>query len=89
MDWRRSDGSRSGSRRPILCLVTDRRAARGPLPGAVAAALAGGVDWVQVREKDLSGTQHHWNPARRLAQPHVQLHLFPSAHVAKEEDEGV
>ena len=57
MDWRRSDASLSSARRPILCLVTDRRAGRGPLPGAVAAALAGGVDWVQVREKDLSGTQ--------------------------------
>lgn len=57
MDWRRSDGSLSSARRPILCLVTDRHAARGPLAGAVAAALAGGVDWVQVREKDLSGAQ--------------------------------
>jgi thiamine-phosphate diphosphorylase len=41
--------------RPLLCLVTDRRACRGPLAEAVAAAVAGGVDWVQVREKDLSG----------------------------------
>ncbi|MEN8158857.1 MAG: thiamine phosphate synthase [Myxococcota bacterium] len=42
-------------RRPLLCLVTDRRAARGPLGDAVAAAVAAGVDWVQVREKDLDG----------------------------------
>ena len=41
--------------RPLLCLVTDRRVCRGPLAEAVAAAVAGGVDWVQVREKDLSG----------------------------------
>jgi thiamine-phosphate pyrophosphorylase len=41
--------------RPILCLVTDRRSARGPLPEVVAAAVRGGVDWVQVREKDLDG----------------------------------
>jgi thiamine-phosphate pyrophosphorylase len=44
-----------GSAKPILCLVTDRRSARGPLPEVVAAALRGGVDWVQVREKDLDG----------------------------------
>jgi thiamine-phosphate pyrophosphorylase len=36
--------------------VTDRRSARAPLPEAVAAAVAAGVDWVQVREKDLEGT---------------------------------
>lgn len=42
--------------RPLLCLVTDRRVCRGPLAEAVAAAVAGGVDWVQIREKDLSGT---------------------------------
>jgi thiamine-phosphate pyrophosphorylase len=41
--------------RPVLCLVTDRRSARGALPEIVAAALRGGVDWVQVREKDLDG----------------------------------
>jgi thiamine-phosphate pyrophosphorylase len=41
--------------RPILCLVTDRRSARGALPELVAAAVRGGVDWVQVREKDLDG----------------------------------
>jgi len=41
--------------RPILCLVTDRRAAQHPLPELAAAAVRGGVDWVQVREKDLDG----------------------------------
>jgi len=41
--------------RPLLCLVTDRRTARAPLPEAVAAAVAAGVDWVQLREKDLDG----------------------------------
>lgn len=41
--------------RPILCLVTDRRLGQGPLPERVAAAVAGGVDWVQIREKDLDG----------------------------------
>lgn len=41
--------------RPLLCLVTDRRSSRAPLPEAVAAAVAAGVDWVQIREKDLPG----------------------------------
>jgi thiamine-phosphate pyrophosphorylase len=40
---------------PILCLVTDRRIARMPLDEAVAAAVFGGVDWVQLRERDLEG----------------------------------
>jgi thiamine-phosphate diphosphorylase len=39
----------------VLCLVTDRRSSRAPLPDAVADAVAAGVDWVQVREKDLEG----------------------------------
>ncbi len=41
--------------RPLLCLVTDRRASSRPLPEVVAGAVRGGVDWVQVREKDLAG----------------------------------
>lgn len=40
--------------RPVLCLVTDRSLCER-LPAAVEAAVAGGVDWVQVREKDLDG----------------------------------
>jgi thiamine-phosphate pyrophosphorylase len=47
---------------PILCYVTDRRGLRPPSPRGLLAALAGkieaaasaGVDWVQIREKDLS-----------------------------------
>lgn len=39
--------------RPCLMLVTDRQRARGPLEDAVAAAVAGGVNVVQVREHDL------------------------------------
>jgi len=39
--------------RPVLCLVTNRRLCERPLPEVVAAAVAGGVDWVQLREKDL------------------------------------
>jgi thiamine-phosphate pyrophosphorylase len=41
--------------RPILCLVTDRRLARAALETAVAEAVLGGVDWVQLRERDLGG----------------------------------
>ena len=35
--------------------MTDRHASQHPLPEAVEAAVAGGVDWVQLREKDLLG----------------------------------
>jgi len=35
--------------------VTDRAASRRPLADAVAAAVSAGVDWVQIREKDLEG----------------------------------
>jgi thiamine-phosphate pyrophosphorylase len=38
---------------PPLLLVTDRRQARQPLAGVVAAALAAGCRWISVREKDL------------------------------------
>src|SRR5579872_4124680 len=46
---------------PILCYVTDRRslsvpsAAVGVLCQKIAAIVAAGVDWVQIREKDLPG----------------------------------
>ena len=41
---------------PCLCLVTDRRLAPGAeLPRRVAAAVAGGVNLAQLREKDLPG----------------------------------
>lgn len=41
--------------RPILCLVIDRAVARGDLATSVAAAVRGGVDWVQIRDRELSG----------------------------------
>lgn len=49
--------ARGGGRGPIgLCLVTDRTATGGRPPGAIAlAAVSGGVDLIQVREKDLPG----------------------------------
>ena len=43
----------SDASRPILCLVTDRAASRLPLPEVVAIAVASGVDWIQVREREL------------------------------------
>lgn len=43
---------------PCLCLVTDRRVGdAATLVSRVAAAVAGGVDLVQLREKDLHGAQ--------------------------------
>jgi thiamine-phosphate pyrophosphorylase len=50
---------------PILCYVTDRRAfskgheldAREALLPKIQEAAAAGVDWIQVREKDLSGKE--------------------------------
>jgi thiamine biosynthesis protein ThiS len=39
--------------RPILMLVTDRKNARLPLPELTREAIAGGVDLIQIREKDL------------------------------------
>jgi thiamine-phosphate pyrophosphorylase len=52
-------------RKPILCYVTDRRSLRvssqpdliAPLLEKIELAAAAGVDWIQVREKDLSGKQ--------------------------------
>jgi thiamine-phosphate pyrophosphorylase len=62
---------------PILCYVTDRRsllvpsAAAGILAEKIAAIAAAGVDWIQIREKDLSGrelaTLTRQAVARRLA----------------------
>jgi thiamine-phosphate pyrophosphorylase len=54
---------RKPQRVPRLCYVTDRRSlsttepAEAPnlLLGKIAAAGEGGVDWIQIREKDLSG----------------------------------
>jgi thiamine-phosphate pyrophosphorylase len=51
--------------RLILCYVTDRRSLQAPSPAAdcglllekIAAAAAAGVDWIQLREKDLPAKQ--------------------------------
>ncbi len=39
----------------ILCLVVDRVASRHPLAETVTTAVASGVDWVQIRKRDLDG----------------------------------
>lgn len=39
--------------KPLLILVTDRKISRLPFFEAAAQALAAGVDWIQVRERDL------------------------------------
>jgi thiamine-phosphate pyrophosphorylase len=52
-------------RKPILCYVTDRRSflaapqkgSRDPLLEKIAQAAAAGVDWIQLRERDLSSKQ--------------------------------
>ena len=44
---------------PLLTLVTDRRRARMTLPELARRAIDGGVDMVQVREKDLGPVQLH------------------------------
>lgn len=52
-------------RKPILCYVTDRRSLQvssqpdliEPLLEKIELAVAAGVDWIQIREKDLSGKQ--------------------------------
>src|SRR4029077_15678428 len=59
--------------RPIICYVTDRKALPGDknLPAlldVIRAAAAAGVDWVQIREKDLSARE-----ALRLVKEAVAL----------------
>ncbi len=58
---------------PPLLLVTDRRQARRPLTGIVAAALAAGCRWVSLREKDLPADE----------QILLVRALLPLAHVHK------
>jgi len=61
----RLDNSSRGS---LLCYVTDRRSlavtetqdARETLLLKIGAAAAAGVDWIQIREKDLSGRDCGW-----------------------------
>jgi thiamine-phosphate pyrophosphorylase len=57
------DFPRQPVRKPIVCYVTDRRSLRStvqtglfePVLEKIALAASAGVDWIQLREKDLSG----------------------------------
>ncbi len=74
-------------RPPILCLVTDRSAAATPLEEVVAAAVAGGVDWVQIRERDLAGAElaalcDRVAAAARARRPDVRVLVNRRADVA-------
>ncbi|HLH26970.1 MAG TPA: thiamine phosphate synthase [Chloroflexota bacterium] len=61
---------------PCLALVTDRHAAQGrPLDAVVAAALDGGVNLVQLREKDLPAREL-WSLATRLRELTAGRALF-------------
>ena len=50
---RAHDGLDRVSERPSFCRVLDRAVCRLPPLDAVAAAVAGGVDWIQIREREL------------------------------------
>jgi thiamine-phosphate pyrophosphorylase len=58
----------------VLCLVVDRHCDRHPLAFAVEAAVEGGVDWLQLRDRELEGRDLlHWaeelaTAARRAAE---------------------
>lgn len=43
--------------RPVLCLVVDRSCSKLPFCAAVEAAVAGGVDWVQVRDRGIESAE--------------------------------
>jgi thiamine-phosphate pyrophosphorylase len=47
-----------GNARPVLCLVTNSEVSALPLLEAVARAVEGGVDWVQIREQGLSDQEY-------------------------------
>lgn len=74
MSVRNSSG---GVRPPVLCYVTDRRSlgsgegssAIDPLLHKIEEVISAGVDWVQIREKDLSGKElgHVVREALRIA----------------------
>ena len=58
--------SPAGRKAPILCYVTDRKCLAGPprsqdelsqLVAKIAELVRAGVDWIQIREKDLTGKQ--------------------------------
>jgi thiamine-phosphate pyrophosphorylase len=72
----------NNSRQPILCYVTDRRSltktsgreASHALFQVIEAAVAAGIDWIQIREKDLSDRELSWlthKALSRTARPQI------------------
>ncbi|MFP6639565.1 MAG: thiamine phosphate synthase [Myxococcota bacterium] len=62
----------------MLCLVVDRTASRLPLMEAVTAAVAGGIDWIQLRDRNLGGADWlEWarevTEAVRAIRPEVEI----------------
>ena len=54
--------------RPILCLVVDRATSVLPVEDAVREAVRGGVDWVQIRERELADAELlEWSEALAAA----------------------
>lgn len=45
---------RPGFERPVLCLVVDRSCSTLPVADGIEAAVGAGVDWVQIRERELT-----------------------------------
>lgn len=71
---------------PPILLVTDRSQSKGDLVAIVAAALAGGLRWVSVREKDLPEAEQVAlvHALRPVADAHdARLTLHGSAALAK------
>ncbi len=77
---------------PLVCYVTDRRALVGrTLAETIRAAIAAGVDWVQIREKDLPARElreaarealaaAQATPARILVNDRLDVALAAGAH---------
>lgn len=57
-----AENTRMGGKPPVVCYVTDRRSLAATnsvaaLISSIRVAIAAGVDWVQIREKDLSSRE--------------------------------
>jgi thiamine-phosphate pyrophosphorylase len=59
----------------IRCYITDRRTLSGSLLDSIARNLAAGIEWIQIREKDLS--------ARALFELVEAAHKLPNPHGSK------
>ncbi len=81
------DSSLRPDGKPILCYVTDRRGFHDapqkeliePLLGKIAAVAAAGVDWIQLREKDLSAKDSAALTREALSRVSKQAHRAETA----------